>query len=136
MQLSNIRTAYQLEAKVIVHPASLRYATRFAQDEKIVFTSRSGTHVIDPGSVRYCQSDSNYCSIILCDGRRILVSKTLKWVSSRLPQNEFIRVHASFLVRRKSIIELTQDQIRLDCGTYIPVSRGRRKGLRSLILKI
>src|SRR5690606_6651459 len=67
-------------------------------DKKIVF--------IDPNDIIYCESDSNYCKIIL-DGehKHLFLTQQLKQVSELLPDELFYRVHISYLINLRKVKE-------------------------------
>ena len=83
-------------------------------------------HVVRVPDVFRVEADGNYCVLHMRDGRTLTVSKTLKTVSEAINSNYFIRVHASHLIQLLSIRELERDQIVMDDGTIVPVSRRRR----------
>lgn len=64
-----------------------------------------GNEVIKINKIVYCQASSNYTNIYLADGRRVCVSKTLKYIQSLLSDQKFIRIHQSYLVSIQFIRE-------------------------------
>ncbi|MBT1700381.1 LytTR family transcriptional regulator, partial [Fulvivirgaceae bacterium PWU4] len=51
-----------------------------------------------------------------------IVRNTLNEVEARLPQNQFVRVHRSYIVRLEAIKALDAQNIHLE-STTIPISR-------------
>lgn len=73
-----------------------------------------------------CQSDGNYTHLYLKEGRKICVSKTLKYIQGLLPQKEFLRIHASHLVSIAEVRRILNSHGRtvvLSNGDSLPVSR-------------
>ena len=58
----------------------------------------SEKRILDMEDIFYLKSDSNYTTIHL-ESNKFVVSKTLKWFTSKL-NIQFFRVHQSFLINR------------------------------------
>lgn len=89
--------------------------------ESIVFVEKS--------DILYCQSDSNYTTVYIASGDKVLLSKSLKHVESMLGAN-FIRTHNSYLVNTtcvKAYLRGSGGSLELTDGTVIPVSRNRKE---------
>lgn len=87
--------------------------------------------VIDCDDISHIAGAGNYCHIHLCDGRSVLHRETLQSMFSQLDKREFVRVHRSTIVRRKSVMEMrtgdTGDYLlNLRCGTVLKISRRNR----------
>ncbi len=80
----------------------------------------SGDQVLffQPNDIIYCKAESNYTTIVTIN-QRILVSKTLKYMSTMLPTSDFYRVHQSYLVNKNHIRAFS----RID-GGYVTLSNG------------
>lgn len=76
-----------------------------------------------------CEADNNYTRIFLNDGKKILVSKTLKEFEGLLEQFDFIRIHQSHLINKdylKRYIKTDGGSVVLADGTELPVARARK----------
>jgi DNA-binding LytR/AlgR family response regulator len=72
------------------------------------------------------QADSNYTTIHLTNGEKILTSKTLKYWSEKIKsRTDFIRPHRSYLVNKTHILsyQRSTNQLLLVQGQEIHVSR-------------
>lgn len=90
-------------------------------DKKIVF--------IDPNEIVYCESDGNYCKIILEDENKdLFLTQKLKQVSELLPADLFYRAHNSYLINLRKVKEFHKPDgyILMDNDAKIPVSRQKR----------
>jgi two-component system LytT family response regulator len=64
---------------------------------KIALPTETGFELVKTNAILYCEADSNYCKIICLDGKKIVLSKTLKF--RRTPSNFYLqRIHKSYLV--------------------------------------
>ena len=71
------------------------------------------------------EAQSNYSTIYLQSGNKILTSYTLKYWQSQISCNDFVRTHKSFLVNRHHIqsIDKGHHQFILTCGYKAKYSR-------------
>ena len=65
---------------------------------KIALATKESIEFVLPEEIILCSSDSNYTMIHLTDGRKKLISKTLKDVEKWLQSHGFFRAHNSHLV--------------------------------------
>lgn len=77
---------------------TLNYNIQNINRKKLVLKTHESVFVVDLDSIIRCEADRNYTSFFLKDGKRILVSKTLKEYEMLLPSTQFFRVQQSHLV--------------------------------------
>jgi two-component system LytT family response regulator len=84
---------------------------------------RSGLSMIrlDLDRLLYIEGMKDYLKIYL-DHDRIIVRETMKNMGDLLPDNQFIRVHKSYIVARKYINSITRNRIEIGKET-IPIGR-------------
>ena len=99
---------------------------------KIALATKESIEFVAPDDIIVCSSDSNYTMIYLEDGRRKLISKTLKDFEEMLSGFSFYRVHHSHMVNLNHV----KEYIRTDGGYLLmsnkmklPVSRSKREDL-------
>ena len=101
--------------------------------DRIGVRSAHGIECIRLDQLVCCEAWGNYCKIHLTDREApLLVSKTLKHVVSVLPENLFFRTHQSFVIRIDAIRSIA-DEIVLNNGMHIPLSRGQRSEFLSWV---
>lgn len=85
--------------------------------------------LIDPNEVVYCESDGNYCKIILDNGKEFLISQKLKQISELLPEDQFFRIHNSYLINLEKVQEFHRNDgyILMKGEIQIPVSRQKKQ---------
>tara|TARA_B110000211_G_C14077515_1_gene552894 strand:- start:1889 stop:2572 length:684 start_codon:yes stop_codon:yes gene_type:complete len=76
---------------------------------------------IEFSEVLFIEALADYVQINTVDGR-VTVLSTMKSMQSKLPKNDFFRVHRSFIVR-KDKIKIIEDNLILMEGKNIPISR-------------
>lgn len=99
---------------------------------KIALATKESIEFVKPEEIIVCSSDSNYTMIYLVNGRKKLISRTLKEFEELLRAHNFFRPHHSHLVNLEHIREF----VRADGGYLnminkmaIPVSRSRKEEL-------
>ena len=83
---------------------------------------------INTEDIIFCESDGNYCKIHMNDNKSVFISKKLKEISAILPDEDFFRVHNSYIINLKRVSEYLKSDgyIVLDNQKKIPVSRNRK----------
>lgn len=74
-------------------------------------------------SILYIQAMDNYVKIFTVDGRPVITQMSMKALETMLPENEFVRVHKSYVVPRYRIESYSRTQLTLTGNTKIPVGR-------------
>jgi len=76
----------------------------------------------------FVESDGNYSTLFLKDNQRILVTKKLKEVNALLPEDNFFRIHNSYVINLGKIKEFlkTEGYVVMDSNHKIPVARQRK----------
>ncbi len=110
-----------------------------ADPHKIVLSTSEKIHILETEQILRCESDNYYTVFFLLDGKKILVSKTLKENEELLGDHNFIRPHKSHLVNVKYIkgfIRIDGGYIEMTDGSKIPVSRRKREKIIEIITHI
>lgn len=107
--------------------------------QKIVLSTSEMIHVINVEDIIRCESDNYYTYFFFVDGRKLLVSKTLKENEELLGQHNFIRPHKSHLINIKyikSYIRHDGGYILMTDGTHVPVSRRKKDKIMEIIYNL
>jgi len=78
--------------------------------------------------INFVESDGNYSTISLNNGQKILVTKKLKEVNALLPEEDFFRIHNSYVINLSKIKEFlkTDGYVVMESNHKIPVARQRK----------
>lgn len=98
-------------------------------NEEIVLKVEYKNCVIKLKDILYIESMDNYIRIHLMYKPPIMSQISMKSLQEMLPENEFLRVHKSFIVPTHRINSYTSKQIRLSDGRIIPVGRTYHKDI-------
>jgi len=98
--------------------------------KKIVLSTSEKIHVVETDDIIRCESDDYYTRFFFCDGKALLISKTLKETEQLLGELNFLRAHKSHLVNIKYIKGFLKNDggyIIMSDGTKVPVSRRKKE---------
>src|SRR5690606_15427237 len=100
------------------------------QKRRLVLKTQESVHVVDLDQIIRCESDRNYTSFFLTEGRKILVSKTLKEFESLLVGHNFIRVQQSHLINLDYVDRYNKGNggsVVMRDGSEVPLSPAKRE---------
>ncbi len=104
--------------------------------EKISFSTQQAIHFINPATILYGESDSNYTTLHFIDKSKMVVSKTLKEVEEMLVHYNFYRIHHSYIINLKQVnryMKIDGGFIEMTGGTQLPISRQRKEELMNTL---
>ncbi|WP_299007287.1 LytTR family DNA-binding domain-containing protein [uncultured Tenacibaculum sp.] len=104
---------------------------------KIALPTESGYEIINPNQILYCQADSNYSSVTFINGKKIILSKTLKYIEELLPKTSFHRIHKSYLVNLNHIVRFNKSvdlYVELNNGEQLPLASRKKESFLNAIL--
>lgn len=105
------------------------------QGKKITINTDGKLLFLENEDVLYAESDGNYSTLFLSDGRKILLTKKLKEIDEILPEDTFFRIHNSYIINLEKVKEYlkTDGYVVLVSNHKIPVSRKKKSDFLDLI---
>lgn len=100
--------------------------------KKIVLTTLDKIHLIDVKDIIRCEADNNYTLFIISNGKKILVSKTIKTYEELLSPFGFLRIHQSHLINTNFIDEFDKAEggyLIMSNKDKVPVSQNKKSVL-------
>ena len=97
--------------------------------QRIALTTNDGMIFVSTQDILYCEAESNYTSVILKGGKKILVSKVLKDIDETLSGSNFYRIHNSYLINLNHIKKYVRGDggyVIMENDVTISISRSRR----------
>ena len=107
--------------------------------KRFAIPTLEGLTLINPDEILYVKSDGPYSHFHFLDRRKMVISKTLKEAEEVLPVQDFFRIHHSYLVNMKYVVQYIRGEggeVILTNGESIPVARSRKQEFLSLLEKI
>ncbi len=102
---------------------------------KIALPSMEGLQFVNLEEIIYCESEDNYTQFFLTNGKKIMVSKTIKHFEELLDENKFFRVHRSNIINLEYIDRYVKGEggyVVMKQGARVPVSRRRKEAFLQL----
>lgn len=99
-------------------------------NEKLVLKNTDFSHVVNLSEIIRCESDKNYTTFYLTDGRKLLVAKTIKEFEEQLCEPNFFRCHRSHIINLNFIDKYDKNIdliVTMKDRSEVPVSRVNRK---------
>lgn len=102
---------------------------------KIVLKTMERIYSVDLNDVIRFESDGGYTKVYLLDGKRIMVSRTMKEFDDLLSDVGFLRVHNSHLINMNYLFcfEKTEGHIVMKDDSIVPVSNRKKEQLLELL---
>ena len=104
---------------------------------KIAMSTMEGLQMIPIDQIISCEANDNYSHVKLKDGKKLMVTRSLKEMEESLEQYSFIRVHRSFLVSLNEIEKYVKGEggyLVMSDGTSIDVARNKKEVLLKKLL--
>jgi DNA-binding LytR/AlgR family response regulator len=92
------------------------------------------TEKIPASGIKWVEAMGDYVKIITLEKKYIVLS-TMKAFMEKLPENQFLRIHKSFIINLNKVVNYTSSTVNID-GDDLPISRNRKKDFREIISQI
>jgi len=103
---------------------------------RIALASKESIEFVDPINIVSCEANSNYTNVYLSEGKKRVISKTLKEFEEMLIPFNFFRAHNSHLVNLNHVREFIRGDggyLVMENKMKIPVSKNKREELLELL---
>ena len=97
---------------------------------RLVLKTQESVHVVELDTIIRCEADRNYTSFFLTEGKKILVSKTLKEYETLLSVHNFVRVQQSHLINIMYVDRYDKKNggaVVMKDGSEVPLSPAKRE---------
>lgn len=76
--------------------------------------------------ILWIEANGSYSKVHLREGHSMLLSFNLSIIQRDLPQDDFIRIHRSYIVNLRNVVSLVGNSVKI-AGRFIPIGREYRK---------
>lgn len=108
------------------------------QIESLALPTFEGIQIEKLDNILYCESENNYTIFHLKEGGKIMVSRTLKEYDIILSENNFFRIHQSYLINLAEVKKYTKGEggyVNLSNNKSLDVSRRRKQPFLEALVK-
>ena len=91
-----------------------------SEDDTIFLKTDHRVVRVDINDIRYVVGMAEYLKIHLEGQKPLVALLSMKKMEERLPSH-FLRIHRSYIVNMKKVVEVTKNRIVMDADTYLPV---------------
>ena len=98
--------------------------------EKIALPTSEGIMFINIKDIVFCESDGNYTKIHTQQGKISTYTKPLKDIEEMLHDSAFYRVHHSYLINLRQVVEYIRidgGDVKMSNGKVIPIARPKKQ---------
>ena len=85
--------------------------------------------------IKYIEGMREYVRIHLTDGNPVMTLLSMKALEEKLPPQQFMRVHRSYIVNLNKINVIERNRIVFDTDVYIPVSEQYKEAFQGFLGK-
>jgi two-component system LytT family response regulator len=103
---------------------------------KLALPTADGLVFVKVSEILYCQASSNYTEIFLTENRKYIVSRTLKEYEDMLAEQNFYRIHHSYLINLNEIKKYVRGEggyVIMNNDKSLDVSKRKKEGFLSRI---
>lgn len=103
---------------------------------RLALNTMEKIHITEIDNIVRCESNVNYTMFYFADGKKLLVTKTLKEFDELLRDHQFIRVHQSHLVNAaylKEYVKTDGGYLVMKDGSDVPVSTRKKNEVLGII---
>lgn len=130
-----VQAVQKLDAQIAPADRLQLLKTNLDTPKKLALNTVDKIHIVDISTIVRLESNINYTQFYFTDGKKLLVTKTLKEFDKLLSDHDFIRVHQSHLIAQNQIKAFLKQngEIQLKDDTKIPVSTRKKASLMTMI---
>lgn len=140
---AKLKEAIELKQNAVKYSLLKNNLSSTEREKKLAVSFKNNLELVSISNIKYLHGEGNYTTFFLNDGKKLLISKTLKEYETILcsPLNDFMRIHKASILNIlyvKKFINGEKTFTILTDGTKLEVSR-RKKGeliekLRSYVI--
>ncbi len=107
----------------------LKHNVRKSDINQLLINQNNRSVVIDFDDIIYLSSDVGYVTFNLIENKKILTSKSMQYYSVVLPTSDFYRIHQSYIVALRKVIEYTPGRsgvVIVEGGEELPIAYRRK----------
>ena len=114
-----VKHRFELEHRPVTEESSI--VVDELDSDAMFLKSDYKTIRINISDIRYVEGMSEYLKIYLEDHKPLVVLLSMKRLEERLPSNSFMRIHRSYIINLRKILEVNKNRVILGEDAYLPI---------------
>lgn len=114
-----VKHRYELEHRPVAEESSI--VVDELDSDAMFLKSDYKTVRINISDIRYVEGMSEYLKIYIEDHKPLVVLLSMKRLEERLPSNSFMRIHRSYIINLRKILEVNKNRVILGEDAYLPI---------------
>jgi two-component system LytT family response regulator len=106
------------------------------RNTRLAIPANDGFIFINVGEILYCKASGNYTTIYMNDNKKFIVSRTLKEYETMFEEQNFFRIHHSFLINLHAVTKYIRGEgghVVMSNGETLDVSKMKKKSFLEII---
>ena len=108
----------------LVSKFELQSIIREKKESVVHFKCNFKSEKVRTNNIRWIEAMGDYVKVVT-ESKNYMVLSTMKSFLDKLPKNQFIRIHKSYIVNLKKVINFTTNNVNTD-GEMLPLSRKQK----------
>ena len=104
-----------------------------AREDVVTLRRKDGAERVAVADILYAETERGHVSLCLSGQRRLSGAVTMKEMEAALSGRFFFRCHSAYLVNMRRIRALDGQDVLLEDGTRLPLSKHRRRALKEAL---
>ncbi len=104
--------------------------------KRLAIPTSTGLSIINMDDIIYCQAEDSYCTIYMENKKSLFIAKNLKYMEELIGDEQFFRVHKSYLINLTKVEELNKSDggfIVLNNRKQVPLARSRKDNFLQIL---
>lgn len=118
---------------------NLLLSNNSSAEKRIILKTADSIYITNINDIVRCEADGNYTDIYLSDGKKILISKSLKEFDDLFSDQGFFRVHSAHLINlsyMERVKKTRGGEIFMKDNSHVPLAISRKQALMKILQEL
>jgi two-component system, LytTR family, response regulator len=116
----------------LIHKVECQKIISNKKESLVHFKCNFKSERLQVNNIRWIEAMGDYVKLVT-KNKNYMVLSTMKSFLAKLPENQFVRVHKSYIVNLQKVINFTTNNVNID-GETLPLSRKQKKEFKETFL--